>query len=79
MPGGSPPQEGASWMLKVSNIGPRYTNIEEYTLVYRDHTPGNLCGPYRYYVKTFLLYTTIGAVIAIGGAVIFVKRKKAVL
>jgi hypothetical protein len=72
--GGQPQQrlvaEGV--LVTVSSVGtPQYANLDEYTLVYKDHRSGAECGPYRYYIKTPIVWSVEAVLVIFVGFILF--------
>ncbi len=77
LPGGPERIEASGLLIRTTIVGPIYTNIDEYTFIYKDNTSGATCGPYRYYIKTSIfLLGIIGVAIIILLTFLSLKRGK---
>lgn len=66
-------------VIKTNSIGPVYTNIDEYTVIYKDNTPDSACGPNRIYIKKSaakIIYILIGVLVVVSITVIYRNREQ---
>lgn len=66
-------------IIKINSTGPVYTNIDEYTFVYKDNTPGSICGPNRIYIKKSalrIIYILLGVMAVIAVTAIYRNREQ---
>ena len=73
--------EATEWVVVDSKItSPDYTNLDEYTLIYRDSKSEAVCGPNAYYVRKSLIVPLVIAAVVIlifiTLALINIRRKR---
>jgi hypothetical protein len=71
--------EAKDIVIRTSSLGPVYTNINDYTIIYTTRSSGADCGPFKTYAKTSVLMISlvlVGFVMGILASSLF--RNKAI-
>ncbi|MCF7844052.1 hypothetical protein K9M47_04150 [Candidatus Gracilibacteria bacterium] len=69
-PGAWPPlkSEATGLIIKTNSLGPVYTNLSEYTVIFSDYSSDISCGPNKIYAKTplaIMIFILVGYILGV--------------